>query len=81
MNITKLENNWVDFEYGQYAGQAKIFDEGSSYGIAGGRISKLTVHTKTGDCVFNYDRGYDYSELSTESLLTICAKLCDAVKP
>lgn len=37
---------------------AKVYDEGSEYGINGGRISKLTL-TIDGECVYNYDRGED----------------------
>ena len=37
---------------------AKVYDEGSEYGINGGRISKLTL-TIDGRVVYNYDRGED----------------------
>lgn len=37
---------------------AKVYDEGSDYGIDGGRISKLTI-TIDGVKVVNYDRGWD----------------------
>lgn len=36
----------------------KQFDEGSQYGIEGGRISKLTMK-RNGEIVVNYDRGWD----------------------
>lgn len=39
---------------------AKVFDEGSVYGINGGRISKLTIRKEqTDEEVVNYDRGWD----------------------
>lgn len=38
--------------------QAKVYDEGSEYGIKGGRISKLTLLID-GQVVYNYDRGED----------------------
>lgn len=37
---------------------AKVYDEGSEYGINEGRISKLTVEID-GVKVINYDRGWD----------------------
>ncbi len=37
---------------------AKVYDEGSIYGINGGRISKLTLK-RDGEFVCNYDRGWD----------------------
>jgi hypothetical protein len=36
----------------------KAYDEGSQYGIDGGRISKLTI-TVNGEITLNYDRGWD----------------------
>ena len=36
----------------------KHFEEGSEYGIDGGRISKMTIKVGTKDIV-NYDRGWD----------------------
>ena len=39
---------------------AKVFEEGSEYGINGGKISKLTIRKldSTHD-LYNYDRGID----------------------
>ena len=38
----------------------KQFDEGSEFGINGGRVSKLTIKNEnTGKEVVNYDRGWD----------------------
>lgn len=36
----------------------KQYDEGSEYGIDGGRISKLMIK-RGGEIVANYDRGWD----------------------
>ena len=44
---TKIAHYWV-----------KAYDEGSEYGIDGGKISKLTI-TIDGNKVVNYDRGWD----------------------
>ena len=41
----------------------KSFDEGSEWGINGGRISKLQI-TRDGQTVVNYDRGWDIKPVS-----------------
>lgn len=50
----------------------KSFDEGSKYGIDGGRISKLTIK-RDGKVVCNYDRGWDVrpQDEATEKALAI----------
>jgi len=35
-----------------------VYDEGSEYGIDGGRVSKLEIR-QDGKTVVNYDRGWD----------------------
>ena len=37
---------------------AKVYDEGSEFGIDGGRISKLMIKIN-GETVVSYDRGWD----------------------
>ena len=37
----------------------KHFDEGSEFGINGGRISKLAIRDQQGRWLVNYDRGWD----------------------
>ena len=37
---------------------AKVYDEGSEYGIDGGRVSKLMIK-QNDKIVCNYDRGWD----------------------
>lgn len=44
---SKIAHYWV-----------KAYDEGSEYGIDGGRISKLTIKID-GEWVANYERGWD----------------------
>ena len=44
---SKIAHYWV-----------KDYDEGSDYGINGGRISKLSIKID-GEWVVNYDRGWD----------------------
>lgn len=50
----------------------KHFEEGSQYGIDGGRISKLMIK-RDGEIVCNYDRGWDIEAVdeNTEMALAI----------
>jgi hypothetical protein len=55
--------NWIkgkaETENGTtYTFYAKIFDEGSEYGINQGKISKLEIRLG-GETIVNYDRGWD----------------------
>lgn len=45
---------------------AKVYDEGSKYGIGGGRISKLQIKMH-GVEVYNYDRGEDVPPTTPEA--------------
>jgi hypothetical protein len=60
--VTKDErhiNHWVRGETSDgYKFCAKVFDDGSHYGIDGGRVSKLDVR-KGSKTLINYDRGWD----------------------
>lgn len=53
----------------------KQYEEGSEYGINGGRISKLTIK-RSGREVYNYDRGEDIEPIdkNTETALAIILK-------
>lgn len=50
-----------------YHYHVKQYDRGSKFGIDGGRISKMTV-TRDGECVCNYDRGWDIEPVDPETL-------------
>ena len=56
---------------------AKVYDEGSEYGIDGGRVSKLMIK-QNDKIVCNYDRGWDVeptdatAQLALEILLHEC---------
>ena len=56
---------------------AKVYDEGSEFGIDGGRISKLQIRID-GVTVVNYDRGWDIrpdeNDEATMIAYTICMK-------
>ena len=46
---------------------AKVYEEGSRYGIGGGRISKLEIRVQD-DVVYRYDRGDDVPAVTQEAL-------------
>jgi len=48
----------------------KQYDEGSEFGIDGGRISKLTLK-RNGGIVCNYDRGWDVEAARTDTQLAL----------
>ena len=52
----------------------KQYDEGSQYGIDGGRISKLTLK-RNGAVVANYDRGWDVEPADTDAQLALALLL------
>lgn len=53
----------------------KQYEEGSEFGINGGRISKLTIK-RSGREVYNFDRGEDIAPIdkNTETALAIILK-------
>lgn len=60
------ETNWIEGKSGKYKFIAKHYDEGSEFGINNGRTSKLWVTDKNGQCVANYDRGWDVKPATKE---------------
>ena len=58
-----LEHGWIDGKVDNYRFQAKVYDEGSRFGIEGGRNSKLEVwdgqNRRNSDRILSYDRGWD----------------------
>ena len=52
-------SNWVEGKVGKYKFQAKLFDNGSIFGIDKGRVSKLSIGNEGELCIVNYDRGWD----------------------
>lgn len=55
---------------GIYHYWVKSHDEGSEFGIDGGRISKLMLKRK-GEIVCNYDRGWDVKPLDEETEIAL----------
>lgn len=47
--------------------EAKVFDEGSQFGIKGGRVSKLWIKDANNKTVLNYDRGWDVKPTTDEA--------------
>ena len=52
------ESMWKRATINGYDVSAKVYEEGSMYGINGGKISKLYI-AKEKECYLNYDRGWD----------------------
>jgi len=48
----------------------KQFDEGSEWGIDGGRVSKLMIK-RSGEIVCNYDRGWDIKPSDPDAQLAV----------
>lgn len=62
ITATQRKDGWIviNEESETYIAAVMRFQKGSSYGINGGRISKLYIATKRNNqCVANYDRGWD----------------------
>lgn len=59
----KSSSNWCSGICGKYRFEAKLYDEGSCFGINEGRVSKLHIWPKEGFVfdseVVAYDRGWD----------------------
>ena len=54
----------------------KQYDEGSQYGIDGGRVSKLMIK-RGGEIVCNYDRGWDIEPVDTNTRVALQILLYD----
>lgn len=68
---------WKKGNLDGYVYEAKVYAEGSVYGIHGGKISKLQIKMD-GQIVANYDRGWDLFPVSgkdQQALNQIIAKL------
>lgn len=57
----EIENKGKDYKV-----TFKQFDEGSEFGINGGRISKLTINVDNKK-VANYDRGWDIEPVDEDT--------------
>ena len=55
----RTSTNWVDGTVGNLKFQAKLFDEGSMYGINEGRVSKLYIYNNNSKYFVTYDRGWE----------------------
>ena len=54
----------------------KTFDEGSEWGIEGGRISKLTIEVN-GKTTCNYDRGWDIEPKDEATQKAFAILMCE----
>ena len=62
---SRKRDGWVTGKVNGYDFEAKVFDEGSVFGIKSGRVSKLWM--RKGDETVNYDRGWDERPKSAEA--------------
>jgi hypothetical protein len=67
--------NWVSglVDNGEYCFECKLYDEGSKYGIQGGRVSKLNLSHGSrwlgfDNCFVNYDRGWDIKPTTNDEI-------------
>ena len=58
---------WTKGTINGYDYSIKHFEEGSEYGINGGRISKLDIR-RDGKIFVNYDRGWDIKPTGKETI-------------
>lgn len=66
--------NWISgsiYHMEAYSFEAKLYNEGSQYGIDNGRVSKLTIKDLSDNIIVNYDRSWDIepSDTNEEYLL------------
>ena len=73
---------WESFKWNGLNVEAKVYGEGSSFGINGGRVSKLMVYNNHASILpnrgagwlLNYDRSWDFCELSEVEVAEIVAE-------
>jgi hypothetical protein len=72
-----IGDNWVKVIVGNYTFSAKLFDEGSVFGINEGRVSKLMIWDEQiryekldifEAAIVNYDRGWDIKPETEEQI-------------
>lgn len=64
---------------GSYSVDAKIYNEGSKFGICNGRVSKIRIlNYPDGSLAYNYDRGLDVDRIEKDDLFEILRVLEDA---
>ena len=81
--IRELGCNWYEGQTNGHFWQAKIYSEGSHFGISGGRISKLCIATdktwkRMANTIYNYDRGLDFDK-TPPGILSAVLKDCESV--
>lgn len=60
---TKIVHYWI-----------KVYEEGSQFGINGGKISKLSLKMDD-EWIANYDRGWDIEPTCEEAEMALCILL------
>jgi len=77
--FTSFENdtNWVRgvVDDSEYRFTAKLYDEGSVFGIDDGRVSKLHIYNNVGETIVHYDRGWNEEPSTREAWKVLRAVL------
>lgn len=60
------DGNWILGKIGDLCFSAKVFEEGSEFGIDGGNVSKLDVGPEGGPQIISYDRGWETEPRNAE---------------
>lgn len=71
---TQRRTGWITVEIQGFRVEAKVYDEGSEFGVMGGRVSKLTIY-KNGKELYNYDRGLEFNNLQAGFIEIVVAEL------
>lgn len=85
-NVEFLGGNWISGKVRSFRFQAKVYQEGSKFGINGGNVSKLTVRPEDAPMIINYDRGWDIRPKNAEeekiidAILDFCSHVYDEIK-
>ena len=73
--------SWVKGSIGCWSFAGKVFDLPSAFGIPtprfpdGGNVSKLSIYNASGRLVYHYDRGLDFTQVSSDLLAHVVAAL------
>lgn len=73
--VSQREEAWVYGYYGQYYVTAKVYQTPSRFGIAQGRVSKLSIYNQQDEEIYNYSRGLDFDNAPTGLLANLLPQL------
>ena len=80
--VKRVSGDWVLGTVDDMEFEAKVYDEGSKFGIDAGRVSKLAVYrTKARGEIIAYERGWDRYPRSPkhEEVLDALTRFCESL--